>query len=152
VQRIAGTSPGVDEWMCTACGMHFAVTVVNPALSLVGVLPTPALRTAALLAVLRTEGTHRSDKDQDHTMTVTVCFPVDQIVQFDAMATVDTTLWRCRICGRDGTARTTPQATSDAVAHLSSDHGGVGDCPPSPPQGIHHDRAPRGGDALGGAR
>ena len=38
-------------------------------------------------------------------MTVTVCFPVDQVVQFDAMATVDTTVWSCRICGQEATAR-----------------------------------------------
>ncbi len=122
--------PTVQAWTCTACGMNFAVTVVNPALSVVGVLPTPQLRTAALLAVLRTEVTQRPGKDKDHTMTVTVCFPVDQVVQFDAMATVETTLWWCRICGQQGIARTTPQATSDAIAHLGSDHGGVRDCAP----------------------
>lgn len=109
-------------------------TVINLALSLVGVLPTPQLRTAAFLAALRTEVTQRSAKG--HTMPVTVCFLVDQVVQFDAMATVDTTLWSCRICGREGTARTTPQATSDAIAHLGSDHGGVArDCAPKSPQG-----------------
>jgi ribosomal protein L37AE/L43A len=128
VQRITGTSPTVDAWMCAACGRHWATTVVNPALSLVGLLPTPQLRTAAFLAVLRTEVIQRSGKDKDHTMTVTVCFPIDQIVEFDAMATVDTTVWWCRLCGREATARTTPQATSDAVAHLGSDHGGVGGC------------------------
>jgi hypothetical protein len=130
--------------------MDWAVTVVNPALSVVGLLPTPQLRTAGLLALLRTEVTRRSGKE--HTMTVTVCFPVDQVVQFDAMATVDTTVWWCRICGREGTARTTPQATSDAIAHLGSDHGGVGDCAPRSPQGTHHDRHPRGGDAPDGAQ
>jgi hypothetical protein len=118
--------------------MHWAVTaVVNSALSIVGLLPTPQLRTAALLTALRTEVTHRSGKDQDHTMAVTVCFPVNQVIQFDAMATVDTTLWRCRICGRESTARTTPQATSDAIAHLGTDHGGVRDCAPRSPQGTH---------------
>jgi hypothetical protein len=124
----------------------------QPRLSIVGLLPTPQLRTAALLTVLRTEVTQCSGKDKDHTMPVTVCFPVDQVVQFDAMATVDTTLWWCRICGRDGTARTTPQATSDAVAHLGVDHGGVGYCAPRSPQGTHHDRHPRGGDAPDGAQ
>lgn len=59
-------------------------------------------------------------------MTVTVCFPVDQVVQFDAMATVDTTVWSCRICGQEATARTTPQATSDAIAHLGSDQAAWG--------------------------
>jgi hypothetical protein len=94
VQRIACTSPTVDAWMCGVCGIHVAITVINPALSIVGVLPTPQLRTTALLAVLRAEVTPRSGKE--NTMTVTVCFPVDQVVQSDAMATVDTTLWWCR--------------------------------------------------------
>lgn len=49
VQRIVGTLPKVDAGMCTACGLHFAVTVINPALSIVGVLPTPALGASALL-------------------------------------------------------------------------------------------------------
>ncbi len=58
-------------------------------------------------------------------MTTIVSFPVDQVVEFDAMASVDTTIWWCRLCGQEGTARTTPQATDDAVAHLGADHGGV---------------------------
>ncbi|MGH3886225.1 MAG: hypothetical protein ACRDSZ_06595 [Pseudonocardiaceae bacterium] len=41
--------------------MHWATTVVNPALSIVGLLRTPQLRTAALLAILRTEVTQRSE-------------------------------------------------------------------------------------------
>lgn len=57
--------------------------------------------------------------------TVTVCFPVDQIIEFEARASVDTTLWWCPICGREGTATTTPQATSDAITNLSTDHGGA---------------------------
>ncbi len=122
VQRITGTSPKVQAWMCAACSMHWAITVANPALSIVGLLPTPQLRTAALLAALRTEVTRRSRKE--HTMTTdAVRFPLDQVVQFDTMATVNTTVWWCRICGQEGTATTTPQATSDAMAHLSSDHG-----------------------------
>jgi hypothetical protein len=92
----------------------------------VALRPTPQLRTAALLDVLRAEVTQRA-QTREHTMAVSVCFPLDQVVQFDAMATVDTTLWRCRICGQEGTARTTPQATDDAIAHLGIDHGGV-DC------------------------
>jgi hypothetical protein len=61
------------------------------------------------------------------TPTVLVRFPLDQVVHLDAMATVDTTEWCCPICGRDGTARTTPQAISDALAHLGADHGGLAD-------------------------
>ncbi|MGH3754655.1 MAG: hypothetical protein ACRDRP_18550 [Pseudonocardiaceae bacterium] len=52
----------VQAWACTACGLDWAITVVNPGLSIVGLLPTPQLRTAALLAVLRTEVTRRSGK------------------------------------------------------------------------------------------
>ena len=37
--------PKVDAWTCTVCDMHWATTVVNPALSVVGLLPTPELRT-----------------------------------------------------------------------------------------------------------
>lgn len=59
--------PTVEAWTCTACGLHWATTVVNPvlrvALSIVGLLPTPQQRTAALLAVLRTEVAQRSGKD-----------------------------------------------------------------------------------------
>ncbi|MGH3755884.1 MAG: hypothetical protein ACRDRP_25030, partial [Pseudonocardiaceae bacterium] len=57
--------------------------------------------------------------------TVTVCFPVDQVVEFEAMASVDRTRWWCRLCGQEGTAATTPHATDDAIAHLGADHGGV---------------------------
>ncbi len=58
-------------------------------------------------------------------MSVTVCFPVDQIVEFEAMASVDRTTWWCRLCGQEGTARTPLQATDDAVAHLGADHSGM---------------------------
>lgn len=58
-------------------------------------------------------------------MTTIVSFPVDQIVEFEAMASVDTTIGGARLCGQEGTATTTPQATDDAVAHLGADHGGV---------------------------
>lgn len=39
--------PKVQAWTCAACGMDFAVTVINPAPSIVGLLPTPQLSTAA---------------------------------------------------------------------------------------------------------
>lgn len=63
--------------------------------------------------------------------TITVRFPLRQVAWFDAMASVDTTIWSCRICGREGRTRTTPQATSDALAHLACDHGGVAEHPAS---------------------
>ncbi len=51
---------------CPGCG-----AIVQA--SIIGLLPTPQLRTAAFLATLRTEVARRSGKE--HTMTVTVCLP-----------------------------------------------------------------------------
>ena len=62
VQRITGTSPMVDAGLCTACGLHWATTVINPALSIVGLLPTP-LRTATL----RTEATRHAHSSGSST-------------------------------------------------------------------------------------
>jgi hypothetical protein len=56
-----------------------------PALSVVSLLPTPQLRTAAFLAVLRTEVTRRSGKGPG-TMTVTICLPATEVISIDAMA------------------------------------------------------------------
>ncbi|MGH3804833.1 MAG: hypothetical protein ACRDTD_32755 [Pseudonocardiaceae bacterium] len=39
VQWVAGTSPEVQARMCAACGLCWATTVINPVLSLVGLLP-----------------------------------------------------------------------------------------------------------------
>ena len=103
VQRITGTSPTVDVAMCTACGLHWATTTVTPALSIVGLLPTPQLRTAAFLAALRTEVTRRSGKGPG-TMTVTICLPATEVISTDTMASVDTVVWRCRLCDHHGTA------------------------------------------------
>jgi hypothetical protein len=48
--------------------------VLKAALSIISVLPTPQLRAAAFLAVLRAEVTRRSGKG--HTMTdTTICLP-----------------------------------------------------------------------------
>jgi hypothetical protein len=63
VQRIADISPKVGAGMCAACGLHWATTaVVNPALSIVGLLPPPQLSTVALLAALRAKVTQDSGK------------------------------------------------------------------------------------------
>jgi hypothetical protein len=58
--------------------MHWACTVANPALSIVGLLPTPQLRTAAL----RTEVTQRSGKG--HPMTI--CLPATEVISIDGTA------------------------------------------------------------------
>ena len=121
--------PTVEAWSCTACGLHWVATVVNPtlrvALSIVGLLPTPQQRTAALLDVLRTEVTHRSGKG--HTMTVTLCLPATEVISIDTMASVDTVVWWCRLCDRHGTVTTRPAAHSEGCR--APDH-------PAP----HHDR------------
>jgi hypothetical protein len=46
--------------------MHWACTVANSALFIIGLLPTPELRTSAFLATLRTEVARRSGKE--HTI------------------------------------------------------------------------------------
>jgi ribosomal protein L37AE/L43A len=124
VQRITGTFPTVDAWMCAACGMNWAATVVDPvlrvALSVVGLLPTPQQRTAALLAVLRTEVTQRSGKEP--TMTVTLCLPATEVISIDAMASVDTVVWWCRLCDQHATTTTRPTAHSEGIEHLTAEH------------------------------
>jgi hypothetical protein len=124
VQQITGTSPTVDAAMCTACGLHWATTVVNPALrvalSIIGLLPTPELSTSAFLAALRTEVARRSGKE--YTMTVTVCLPATEMISIDAMASVDTVVWRCRLCDHHGTATTQPAAHSEGIEHLTAQH------------------------------
>jgi ribosomal protein L37AE/L43A len=121
VQRIAGTSPKVQAWRCAACGLRWATTVVNPALSIVGLLPTPQLLTAALMVVRRTEVHRRSGKGPAPT-TVTVCLPATEVISIDAMASVDTVVWRCRICEHHGTTTTRPTAHSEGIEHLTAQH------------------------------
>jgi ribosomal protein L37AE/L43A len=112
--------PKVQAWTCTVCGLQWATTVVNPAMSIVGLLPTPQLRTAALPATLRTEVTHHSGKE--HTMTVAVFLPVTAVISIEAMASVNTVVWRCRICDHHGTTTTRHTAHSDGIEHLTTEH------------------------------
>jgi len=83
--------------------------------------PTPQLRTAALMAALRTEVIRRSGKGPG-TMTVTLCLPATEVISIDAMASVDTVVWRCRICDHHGTATTRPTANSEGIEHLTAEH------------------------------
>jgi hypothetical protein len=109
-----------DTALGTACGLHWATTVVHPALSIIGLLPTPQLRTTAFLALLRTEVHRRSGKG--HPMTVTLCLPATEVISIDAMASVDTVVWRCRLCNHHGTTTTRPTAHSEGIEHLSAQH------------------------------
>jgi hypothetical protein len=54
--------------------------------------------------------------------TVTVCLPATELISIDAMASVDTVLWRCRLCEHQGTATTRPTAHSNGVEHLRAEH------------------------------
>ena len=81
------------------CGLHWACTVVHPALSIIVLLPTPQLCTAAFLAVLCTEVHRRSGKE--HPVISSVCLPATEVISIDAMASVDTV-----VCGA-GSATTT---------------------------------------------
>ncbi len=66
-------------------------------------------------------------------MTDTVCFPVTELVNIDAMASVATAVWWCRLCGSEATAASRPAAHSDAVAHLTAEHHAtIGIAPSSP--------------------
>ena len=47
VARLSSTTPPASN-TCTAYGLRWATTTVNPALPIVGLLLTPQLRTAAL--------------------------------------------------------------------------------------------------------
>jgi hypothetical protein len=75
----------------------------------------------ALLAVLRTEATRGSGKEPG-IMTVTICLPATEVISIDAMAPVDTVLWRCRLCDHHGTATTRPTAHSESIEHLTAEH------------------------------
>jgi hypothetical protein len=121
VQRITGTSPKFDAGTCTACGPHWATTVISPAPSIGGPLLTPQLRTAALMATLRTEVTHRSGK-RPGTMTVTISLPATEVISIDAMASVNTVVWRCRLCDHHGTTTIRLTAHSDGIEHLRAEH------------------------------
>jgi hypothetical protein len=55
-------------------------------------------------------------------MTFTVCLPATEVISIDAMASVDTALWQCRLCDQHGTATTRPTAHSEGVEHLTAGH------------------------------
>jgi hypothetical protein len=46
-------------------------------------------------------------------MTATICLPVTEVISIDAMASVDTVVWRCRLCDHHSTATTRPTAHSE---------------------------------------
>jgi len=53
---------------------------------------------------------------------MTVCLPATEVINIDAMASVDTAVWRCRLCDRHGTATTRPTAHSEGIEHLRAKH------------------------------
>ena len=57
---------------------------------------------------------------KEHPMTV--CLPATEVISIDAMASVDTVVWWCRLCDHHGTATTRPTAHSEGIEHLSAEH------------------------------
>jgi hypothetical protein len=53
---------------------------------------------------------------------MTVCLPTTEMISIDAMASVDTVAWWCRLCDHHGTATTRPTAHSEGVKHLTAEH------------------------------
>ena len=64
--QITPAAPRVQAWTCAVCGLDFALAVI-------GLLPTPALRTAAFLDMLAHEVHRRSGKAR--TMPSPSVFP-----------------------------------------------------------------------------
>jgi ribosomal protein L37AE/L43A len=62
VQRTRGSSPPMQAWSCAACGLHWATTVINPALSLLGLL-TIQLSEASMTILARTIVKYSNDAD-----------------------------------------------------------------------------------------
>jgi hypothetical protein len=95
--------------------------MATAALNIVVLLPTPQLRTAAVLALLRNEVHQRSGKEHLVTDT-TVTVPTSELFNLDALISVDSVMWWCRLCDHHSTARHRPAASTDAVAHLVAEH------------------------------
>jgi len=55
-------------------------------------------------------------------MAVTICLPVAEVISIDAMASVDTAIWQCRLCDHHGTVTTRPTARSEGIEHLTTQH------------------------------
>ncbi|MGH3834211.1 MAG: hypothetical protein ACRDSF_00685 [Pseudonocardiaceae bacterium] len=81
------------------------------------------LRAAALFDDLRTEVARR----RPATVAAVVCLPVTELISIDAMASVATVAWWCRVCDHRGSAATRDLAHRDGVTHLTAEHRGVVD-------------------------
>jgi hypothetical protein len=124
----------------TAC-LDKATTMVNPALSIIGLLPTPQQRTTALLALLRAEVERSGNR---HPVISNVCLPATEVISINAMASVDTVIWRCRLCDHHGTTTTRPPAHSEGIEHLTTEHHAtIGTTPEKPPAGRQLSPLPR---------
>jgi hypothetical protein len=51
-----------------------------------------------------------------------ICLPATEVISIDTMASVDTVVWRCRLCDQHGTATTRPTAHFEGIEHLSAEH------------------------------
>jgi hypothetical protein len=73
------------------------------------------------MAALRIEVIRRSGTGSG-TMTVTIYLPATEVISIDAMASVDTVVWRCRLCDHHGTTTNRPVAHSEGIEHLTTEH------------------------------
>ncbi len=60
-------------------------------------------------------------------MKVMLCLEVSELYNVDALASVDTVVWYCRICEFEAMERTRDLAKSAAMEHLISEHRAVPD-------------------------
>jgi hypothetical protein len=131
VPQITGTSPTVDAWM-RACGMHWRARWPPPPCpswptpDAAAAHGRPARRPAHRGHPTLREGTHHA---RDRLL------PVTELVNIDAMASVDTVVRWCRLCGHHGTATTRPAAHSEGIEHLSAQHHATIGIAPKAPAG-----------------
>jgi hypothetical protein len=50
-------------------------------------------------------------------MAVTLCLAATEVININAMASVDTVVWWCRLCDHHGTGTTRPTAHSEGIEH-----------------------------------
>lgn len=62
---------------------------------------------------------------EETTVITTLRLPLTELITTDPMASVDTTLWQCRLCDHEGRTTTQPRAHAKAIAHLTGVHHAV---------------------------
>ncbi len=63
------------------------------------------------------------DSAMDHTGTVVISLPLEQLCHLQWVTSVEHAAWVCRLCPETGHAATEPLARSGATQHLVGHHG-----------------------------